>query len=270
MLSGIKNRAGRPLKGFILALSLVRRDYAVQFAGTALGIVWLVVQYVFQIAIFYLVFGILLASPDAPRRITSGSSDYLLFLLGGMCLWLPAQDMLLRSCGILADNRALIRRTAVGAGYFVWVPVLEGMLHYLIIILPVLFVGVLRGGLSWYFPLAVAVGLGTILSLSGWAFVLARTGVILKDLSPLMRLVFQVLFWGTPIVYPATEKTLWLFQWNPAFVLIELHRALLFNLSDSMLAQIPVLNGLSVFLLLSLPAYYISSRRLGVAVADHI
>ena len=254
-----------------MTYSLVRRDYAIQFAGTALGLSWLIIQYIFQIAIFFLIFGVILAGPvRGGGLMPSGETDYLSFLLGGMSLWLPVSDMLLHSCGILTDNRALIRRTDLGANRFIWIPIFQGMIHYSILILPVCVIGLVRGTLSVYFPFAIIVGLCTIFALSGWAFILARISVLLKDITPLMRLLFQLLFWFTPIIYMASKKTLWFFSLNPVYVVIEIHRNLLFELPGSMISEIPFLNGVFLFLIISLPAFYISSRRLGVIVSDHI
>ena len=254
-----------------LTLSLTRRDYAVQFAGTALGLVWLVVQYVFQIAVFYLIFGYILAGPiRGGGFMPTKETDYLSFLLGGMALWLPISDMLLRSCGILADNRALIRRTDLGANRFIWVPVFQAMFHYLILYVPVCLVGVTRGTLAASFPAALVPGMATIMLFSGWAFILARVSVILKDITPLMRLLLQIAFWCTPIVYAATARTVTYFAYNPIYVLVELHRNLLFQMPGGMVERLPLFNGVVLLCIVSVPAFYLSSRRLGVIVSDHI
>src|SRR5262245_23837011 len=65
------------LKWIRETLSLVRRDYAVQFAGTMLGLVWLFFQYGFQIVVFFIVFGFLL-----PGKFASDTHDFLPYLLG--------------------------------------------------------------------------------------------------------------------------------------------------------------------------------------------
>ena len=65
-----------------IILSLVRRDYAVQYAGTALGFTWVLVQYLFQILLFFLIFGVLLrqAMPGRLDAVSGGAGDYLSYL----------------------------------------------------------------------------------------------------------------------------------------------------------------------------------------------
>jgi lipopolysaccharide transport system permease protein len=283
-----------------LILALVRRDYAVQFAGTALGILWVLAQYFFQIAVFFLIFGLILpATPAAPEavgetagriaaRMAGARVDYLSYLLGGMCLWLPLSEMLLRSCSILADNRGLIRRTGLGLRGFLWVPVFEGVLHYALIFGLVCLIGLARGVLSPLAPLAFLWGVVTILALSGWAFIFARISILLKDVSPLMRLVFQVLFWLTPIVYVAGPKLLAYFACNPLHAPLELHRRFLFageasgfapgfadwsvalETAGASLAAPFMWIGVIWFVALSLPAYLLSARRLNALVVDQL
>lgn len=314
----------RELFGTIL--SLVRRDYAVQFAGTALGIVWVLVQYAFQIAIFYLIFGVILApaAPDSAEpaladslssgkladslnsgklaAMTGGSADYLSYLLGGMVLWLPISEMLLRACSILADNRGLIRRTGLGLRGFLWVPVFEAVLHYTLIFGMVALLGLARGVLSPLAPLAYLGGLGLLFALSGWAFIFARASILLKDISPLLRLAFQLIFWLTPIVYVVGPDVMGIFAWNPVTAPVELHRRLLFcgapgsgfapgfatfAEAQACLAAMPgsaeisahrllpapfagLWTGVLVLVALSVPAYLLSARRLNALVVDQL
>ncbi|MEQ9367075.1 MAG: ABC transporter permease [Leptospirales bacterium] len=296
--------AGRRLPDVGLILSLVRRDYAVQFAGTALGIVWVLVQYIFQIGIFFLIFGVIL--PQAPgaaeagggklAAFTAGRADYLSFLLGGMCLWLPLSEMLLRSCSILADNRGLIRRTGLGLRGFLWVPVFEGLIHYALIFGIVAAVGFARGVLSPLFPLAFLGGSLVLLLFSGWAFIFARISILLKDVSPLMRLIFQIAFWLTPIVYVVSLDWMRYFAWNPLTGILETHRRLLFSgtpgdfaaFADfgnntgavesvaALFVTIPgapvfgIFSGVACLVALSVPAYLLSARRLNGLVVDQL
>ena len=252
--------------------SLVRRDYAVQFAGTSLGIVWVLARYVFQIALFYVIFGYVLqaALPEKADALTrAGEGDYLSYLLGAMCLWLPLSEMLLRSCGILSENRALIRRTSVGMHGFLWVPVVQAWLHYTLIFAAVSAIGLVRGTLSACAPLAFLAGLAILLSFAGWAFILARVSVLLRDVSPLMELVLQIVFWSTPIVYAVGPDLLWLFGWNPLYPLISLHRMLLFE-SDWPFRTLTEMPGLLLLAGLALPAFTLSARRLAHLVVDHL
>lgn len=255
-----------------LILSLVHRDYAMQFAGTSMGLLWLIIQYVFQIGVFYVIFGVVLSSGgnSAGRFFNLEGVDYLSYLLGGMCLWIPLSEMLIRSCQILVENRALIRRTSVGAGAFVWVPIFEGLIHYLILFIPITVIGYFRGTLSVLSPLAFVLGMAIILGMSGWGFILARISVLVRDTSPIVRLLLQVIFWLTPIVYAVGSPALRTFALNPFYAPIELHRALLFSSPGQWPPRIPLWNGTVALILLSIPIYRLSAVRLNAIIVDHL
>lgn len=269
-----------------LTLSLVRRDYAVQFAGTSLGIAWVLIQYAFQIAVFFLIFGVILGdalsggaspAPAGTRAevLAAGTGDYLAYLLGGMALWLPLSEMLLRSCSILADNRSLVRRTNLGMRGFLRVPVYEGLIHYALIFAIVAGVSMMRGGLAWTAPLALLFGALILVSLRGWAFILARVSVILKDVSPLLRLLFQVLFWLTPIVYTAGlagRHAAWFYA-NPLHGVLEVHRVLLFGTPAQAFAvggDVNLWIAPLIFTAFSALAYGIAALRLEAVAADQL
>ncbi len=262
--SRISARAASAFSWFAQILSLVHRDYAVQFAGTALGLVWLFFQYAFQIAVYFLIFGFVM--PAGLRAGGQANFDYLSFILGGMSFWLPVSDMLVRSCGILSDNSALIRRTGIGLSRFLWVPVFEGAIHYLLLTFFICLIGAWRGTLSIYAPIGIVFGLAAIFFLAGWAIIFARISVIVKDISPVVRLLLQIVFWATPIVYTAGSYAK-IFALNPFYAIVSIHRGLLFGIP---VEDFSCTNSLSIFLLASIPVFYLSSRRLKALVVDHL
>jgi len=57
-----------------ICLSLTRRDYAIQFAGTLLGLIWLIAQYAFQIGIFFVIFGFIIKAGTLPGKSAMGGA----------------------------------------------------------------------------------------------------------------------------------------------------------------------------------------------------
>ncbi len=249
-----------------LIMRLVRRDYTLQFAGTTGGIVWLGIQYLFQIAVYYAIFGFVL-SGDEGGRFSSGM-DYLSFLLSGMVLWLPLSEMFLRSCVILHENRSLIRRTSTGMDLFIWIPVFRSLIHYIVLMPFVILILYSRGSLSPYFPLSILFAIFTMFIFAGWGFIFARVSVIMLDVSSAIRLLLQIVFWVTPIVYDIPDHLNWIMGWNPLFGMMEIHRFLLLNSYTDL--PFEIINGFIFFAVLSTAAYYLSARRLNTVVVDNL
>ena len=244
----------------------------VQYAGAGLGIGWLFVQYLFQIGIFYLIFGVVLSSGQneslgvEAHRITG--PDFLNYLLGAMTLWLPLSEMLLRSGSILSENRGLIRRTPGAMDAMTWIPLSQAILHFTILSVPTWIIAYASGGLAWTFPLGFFIGLFFLVAMAPFCIYLQRVSVLLKDLSPILRLGTQILFWATPMVYVVhNEKILSLMSWNPLFCMVDLERHLLYGMPPMADAS---LFGLLWFLPASLLLGLLSRFRLKEVSADFL
>ncbi len=253
-------------KKLTLLVVLVRRDYTLQFAGTAAGVAWLVIQYLFQIGIFYVIFGLVL--PDGNGRAAGGSYDYFSYLLSGMILWLPLSESMIRSCAILDDNRPLIKRTRLGMELFQWIPIMRGIVQYLVLYIPVVVIIYFRGELALSSPAALLFGIASMILLAGWNFILSRLSILLKDLTSVMRLATQLLFWATPVVYTIPERWVPIFRWNPIYAILRFHRFLLIRNEPPLSGGEWV--GLLLFAFFSAAAYTISARRLNIVVADNL
>lgn len=268
-----------------LLLALTKRDYVVQFAGAGLGIGWLFIQYLFQIALFYLIFGVVLGGDSSDlglesRRLTG--PGFLNYLLGAMTLWLPLSEMIQRSGSILSENRALIRRTPGALDAMSAVPLLQGLFHFTILFVAssaIAWLGPLLGPVStanaatgdgyppFSFILAYGTGILFLLICFPLSLYLQRTSVLLKDLSPILRLLLQILFWSTPMVYVIHRTDiLSIMSWNPLFCMVDVQRYLSYGLD----LQITSFAGLICLVLLSGLAGLLSRFRLREVSADFL
>ncbi|MBU44318.1 MAG: hypothetical protein CMN76_13940 [Spirochaetaceae bacterium] len=257
-----------------MLIALTHRDYVVQFAGAGLGIGWLFVQYLFQIALFYLIFGVVLGGgvDDSlgleSRRMTG--PGFLNYLLGAMTLWLPLSEMILRSGAILSENRALIRRTPGAMEAMSYIPLAQAFLHFTILAIPAYLVAAFSEpkGLGPLFPLSYITGLAFLLICFPLCLYLQRVSVLLKDLSPILRLALQILFWSTPMVYLIQDaEVLQIMSWNPLFCMVDIQRYLSYAMP---LQQVSAMPGLLLLVPISLIAGFLSRIRLKEVCADFL
>ncbi|TGK06393.1 ABC transporter permease [Leptospira fletcheri] len=241
---------------------LVRRDYALQYAGSALGLTWMFLQNASVILIYTVVFYFL--------GVRSGGEDpkeYFSYVLTGLLFWIPLQEYLIRGTGILTDNRHLIKRSSLGPEIFLWIPFSQYLLHWGITALPVLFCLVWFGSanLTGFIPgFLVACGTGFFLAcLVGY---LGRINIILRDISPLVRLVSQFLFWGLPVLYHPSGFLGKMNVWNPFFFPLELFRSFVLNdyKPEAHVGQFLPFLGLFIMILL------LSRKKLNQVVLDHL
>ncbi|TGL57575.1 ABC transporter permease [Leptospira sarikeiensis] len=245
-----------------ILLVLVRRDYALQYAGSALGLTWMFLQNVSLILIYTVVFYFL-----GIRSQGENSIEYFSNVLSGLLFWIPLQEYLIRGTGILTDNRQLIKRSPLGPEIFLWIPFVQFLLHWLITSIPIfLFLG-WAGKLGiWSFPLSFFCIFCAGLFLSFLQNYLARVNIILRDISPLVRLLTQFLFWGLPIVYESKGTLGKLNVWNPFFFPLELFRSALLVGYESKAVFIDFLP----FLIIFLGIFILSRAKLNQVVLDHL
>ncbi|MCB1174354.1 MAG: ABC transporter permease [Leptospiraceae bacterium] len=240
---------------------LVKRDYALQFAGSFLGITWMLIQNLSMILIYTLVFGLL------QTRAGAHSANFSLpYVFSGLLFYFPLQEMLIRGCSILSDNRKLIKRSALGMEIFLWIPYFQMLVHFLITSLPVFLYLYWLQGLKATFLLSYLFIPLAGLFIHSLLHYLARINVILKDISPLVRLASQFLFWGLPILYYPSGILKDLNRINPLNVPLDIFRLLVikgYQLQFSWLQWTP-------FLLIALMLFFLSRRRLNSVILDHL
>jgi ABC-type polysaccharide/polyol phosphate export permease len=84
---------------------MVRRELRQKYKGSALGVLWYLVNPLVLMGAYYLMFGIIfkVAGPDQPEQ-------YPLFLLIGLVVWIFFSQSLLSSAPSLLEHGALVRK----------------------------------------------------------------------------------------------------------------------------------------------------------------
>ncbi len=241
--------------------ALVRRDYALQYAGSFLGISWMFLQNIILISLYSLVFLVL------NLRTPSTQDDFTSYLLTGLLFWIPLQEFLVRGTGILTDNRSLLKRSSLGLDLFIWIPFVQYVIHVFITSLPVYGMLVYYGKLTWVGALSgwiclISVGLYLLLLLH----YLSRLNVLLKDISPLVRLVSQLLFWGIPVLYYPTGFLKDVNLWNPFTIPLDMFRSVVIQGYESQFDWFGIFPFVFSFFLI----YLLAKRKFQSVVLDHL
>jgi len=207
-----------------LLREMIRRELAGRYAGSALGLVWALLQPLWQLLLFHFVFSTVLRVPLTGER----TDNFAIFLFCGLLPWLAIHEGLVRSSTAITDNANLVKKMTFPAELLVVSVILSALLHEALAL--VVFVAVLAalGSLSLAsLPLLLgAVVLQLALTL-GLGLLLAGLQVVLRDVVQLLGMALTIWFYCTPIVYPLrlvpTELRA-LLSWNPLSVLVGMYR----------------------------------------------
>jgi len=185
---------------FALLLFWSARDLRNRYAGSVFGLLWAVVQPLATIALFYGVFGLILAIrlPEA-----SGKTSYFFFLLSGLLPWLAIQEAWARSVTAISGNELLLQKQTFPLSLFPLAPVLTALVPQLVgfaLLLPLL---------AWRAPTPPAwellpwVFFCQLTITAGVALPLAALNHLIRDLAAAVPIVLQILFYTGAILFPA-------------------------------------------------------------------
>lgn len=201
-----------------LLMTLTKRDIQILYKQAALGAAWAIIQPVFAVAIFSVIFGRFV-------KVPSGGLPYPLFAFAAVLLWTYFAEGLRRSATVMVTDAELIRKV-----YFprlvmplsgVIAPLLDFALGFVVLVCLMAWYGVMPGWKILLAPVFVAMASLLALSVSLW---LGPINVRFRDIKHTLPFVIQVWMYASPVIYPLTlvpENFRWIYSLNPMVGVIE-------------------------------------------------
>lgn len=211
-----------------LLWNMTVKELRVKYKRSVLGFVWSFMNPLIMLAVFSLVFSILVRDPNMRW--------FVVYLMSGLLPWLFFVNTLMQSVGSVVGNPGLVKKVyfpreilpiaAVGANVF----------HFLIQML-VFFAFLLIIGWHFsicvlYLPLVIIVEIAFAL---GMALLVSAANVYLRDVQHFVEVATFAWFWLTPIVYPIGFVSGHLGGWvrvyllNPVADIVLLYQYIIYN-----------------------------------------
>lgn len=179
------------------------RELKTRYAGSVLGLAWAVVQPLATLAIFYVLFGVVL-SVRVPG--VSAANGYLLHLLAGLAVWLPFVDGVGRGVGCLVAYEDFLRKQPMPAEILPAVAVGGSLptlaIGYAMLLLVCLAQGIAPRGTWALLPVLVA---AQVVMTLGLTMALSVAQFLWRDVASFVGFGLQLWFYLTPIVYPLSQ-----------------------------------------------------------------
>jgi lipopolysaccharide transport system permease protein len=210
-----------------LIRSMSRRDLAVRYRGSAFDVVWTILHPLLLMLTYFFVFGIVLQARFGADPSRSG---FVLYFLAGMLPWLPFSEAVGRSPVVVLEHRNLVKKVVFPVEILpvnLVVSSLATQAFALAIFLVLLLVtrGTFPATIAWLPVLLIP---QTLLTL-GLCWLLAASGVFLRDLSQMIGFALTLCFFLTPICYPEASlpaAAIPILEKNPMFALVRGYRAI--------------------------------------------
>jgi ABC-type polysaccharide/polyol phosphate export permease len=201
--------------------SLVKMDLRTRYRRSILGLGWSLLHPIAMTTILCFVFS---------EVFKIAVEDFGPYLLAGLATWNYVSTVTIQGCQCFFQGEAYIRQHPAPLAVYPLRTALGGTVHFLIALVVVI-------GLTGYFKgfenpacLICLVPASALLFVLGWSLaVLAGfANVLFQDTQHLSEIGFQIVFYATPVMYPASllesSRFGWILQYNPVVPLLQLVR----------------------------------------------
>lgn len=174
------------------------RDIKVRYRQAAFGAAWAIIQPLFNMIIFSLLFG-------RVAHFSAGPVPYPVFVFCGLLPWTYFSGVLTFASASLINNDPLLTKVYFPRAFLPFASVLAGLLDFFIS--SVLLVGIMfyyhvqTGVLIFFVPVILFI---MVLLSAGMGMITAAMTVRYRDVRYALPFLIQVWMFATPIVYPAT------------------------------------------------------------------
>lgn len=201
-----------------LLTSFTMRDIKIRYKQTALGFLWAIIQPLFMMVIFTVIFG-------GFAKIPSDGIPYPLFSFAALLPWMLFSEGLTRSTMSMVANANIMTKV-----YFprlimpisgILSPLVDFVVSISILILMMAYYGFVPTINVVFLPLFILLALATSLGIGLW---LSALNVKYRDFQYTVPFIIQLWMYASPVVYPASmipEAIRPLYGLNPMAGVIE-------------------------------------------------
>ncbi len=207
-----------------LTTHMVSRDIRERYAGSYLGIVWSFLYPIFFLIIYWFVF-------SKVMRVRGFAQDeaYLPFLLCGLFPWFAIQEGIMRGATSIVDKGYIVKKVLLPQELFPISANMSALLHHsigFVIFLAIYFIwkgvssvqGILFLPLLYLLQVSFCIGISLFLS---------SITVYFRDLTQIVGIALQGIFFLSPILYPPRalpKQFAFVMKLNPLSLLLDGYR----------------------------------------------
>lgn len=202
--------------------ALVSYDFKSRYLQNYLGILWVFVQPIATILIFWFVFQI--GFKAAPIQDT----PFIIWLIAGMIPWFFFAESLQSATNSVLDNTFLVKKIVFKVELLPIVKISSALIVHCFFITVMFGVFVFYGYQpSWYWLQIAYYLLASIMLLLGLAWITSSVVIFFRDLGQVVNMLVQLFFWLTPIFWMISmvpEQYRSWFELNPVFYITQGYR----------------------------------------------
>ena len=213
-----------------LLKTLVQRDMNARYKGSIFGNLWPLLNQLAQLLIYTYVFAIVLRVKLSLKGMPADSSFVFgLWLFAGLVPWIAFSTGLIQSSGTVVGQPNLVKKVVFPLSLLPLVPVLSSFLESTFGLMAlIVFVVFTTHSLHSTLLLLPLVWIPQLLLTIGLGYLAAGLTVFIRDIPQTLGILLNLLFYATPLIYPADmipdPFRQWVFWLNPLAAVGEMYR----------------------------------------------
>ncbi len=228
---------------------MVRKDLKTRYKGSFLGFLWTFLNPLFQLAIYSLLFPLIM-------KASALQEPYSMFMFVALLPWIYFSSSVTSGTECIVENYNLVKKIYFPRQILPLSVSTAGLINYFYGLLITVF-GLIICKVPFfsvnllYLPLLFLV---MYLCTSGFCLLFSALNVYIRDLEHIVSIIVMAWFYATPVVYSINSMPLWvqnILVWNPMATIAESFRQVLFygQAPDSRYLLIASSEALVVFVL---------------------
>lgn len=247
-------------------LSSINNELRARFVRSKLGALWMIIHPMMQVLIFATILSEVLS---AKLPGVNSKYAYALYLMSGTLCWSLFSETIFKCVGLFVDNGNLMKKVAFPRICLPFIAAGTMLVNNVLLLVAIFVVFAVLG----HFPQIQALWLPLLILLTlcfamSVGLLLGVMNVFMRDISQVVPVVLQALFWFTPIVYNIQifpDGIRHWFQLNPLYPLVTSYQNVLLYDTPPLWADLAwMIVVTAVLALLSLVMF----RRASAEMAD--
>lgn len=222
----------------------ISKDVRGKYKNSILGVVWSFLNPLLQIAVYALVFPLLMRG--------GGIDNYTVFICCGLIPWTFFSSAISRTAFTIIENGNIVKKVYFPREILPISVVTSEAINFaistLIIIAFVIGYGVGITKYVIFYPLILLIQYFLLIGIS---FIVSSVTVFFRDLQHFINIALQLFFYATPIVYAPgqiPESFQWIIQYNPMTYIINAYRNIFYYKQEPDLVSLGIVFAFSIAL----------------------
>ena len=212
-----------------LIWKLAKNDFKKRYAGSYMGAVWAMIQPVVTVAMYYVVFEVIMGNPGR------GADDvpYVLFLTAGLVPWFFFNEALNNGTNAMIEYNYLVKKVVFKISILPIIKIIAATFIHAFFVLVLLVIAAFYG----YYPTVYTMQI-LYYSICMFIFVLAlcyttcAIVIFFRDLSQIINILLQIGMWATPILWDINKinsDTAVVLKINPLVYIVNGYRSAIYE-----------------------------------------